>query len=1041
MASMPECLSCSSPYPEGAKFCAECGLAVAPAGAARRRRVVALFCDLVGSTQLGELLDPEVLRRVLERYFDVARSSIQQHGGTVEKFVGDAVVGSFGVPTVHEDDVLRAVRAALELRAGVADLDQELGRPSIRLQVRIAIHCGEVFADDAAAQDGRIVGDVFNTAARLQTSAAPGEVVVSGAAEPMIRNRIELESLGAIPLKGKSKPVDAYRVLREGRASLHHTTPLVGRDKPLARMRDAFEDAVAAHAWVLLTILAPAGVGKSRLAAAFAEGIADPGTVLIGQTPSYGDGVTFAPLVELLGHAAGLPAGNSEVVAAGLRRTLAGEKDAEAVGARLAQLLGIGEASAGDAAWAVRRLLETMAAVRPLVVILEDIHWAEAPMLDLVDFVVDRLRGPVLVVCLARPELLELRPTWAAGKPRATTVTLPPLASEDARHLTELLLGAQAPGAVVERVCATAEGNALYLEQLAAMFVDQGLLAGGRWVGPVDAHFEIPATLQALLAARCDRLEPATRLILEQASVEGRRFRLEGVKALAREVEVDEVERAIASLERRGFVEPEDEAAGRWRFSHALLRESAYAELSKELRAELHEKLADWISIVDANEPDVDESVARHLERALHLREELMLRDERSDEIARRAGELFADAGTRAFAALDLLTARELLGRAAILLPELSPRRLELLPGLGVALSETGRAAEAEALLANGVEQAKRAGSERAVLRATVGLLSARIWGSPTDTQVEAVAKEVLVAAQTLEAQKDDLGLAEAAIALEYMEFMRGRLGRALDWTRVALLRGTAARSAREATQAAADLVGHSVYGPLPFGGFAASAEELHDREDPHSLSAHGALLANAAIAKGDRQGFVIAEGLWRDVVDGHGLVWLGAAYDLVTAKTEITAGDPEAGERRLRDAREIIVRLGDLWWLGVIDSDICAAVWLQGSKREYLRLADAYEELVLFMDRQTLVRRSVIRARALLLRGSASDAELAAREALRLVEGTDLELDHAEAHLALADILDARGLADDAADARAQALERYRAKQHLTAVAYLTTP
>jgi class 3 adenylate cyclase len=525
------CFSCGHENPLEQKFCGECGARLVAPGEIRRRLITALFCDLVGSTELGERLDAELLRKVLDRYFHAMRAAIQHHGGTVEKFIGDAVVGAFGVPEAHEDDALRAVRAALEMREAAAELDGEIDDPDIRILVRIAIDCGEAFADEAAATEGRIAADVFNTAARLEAAAEPGDVLVSAAAERMLRGRVDLARLGPIELKGKAEPVHAQRVLSVRPAPARVETPLVGRDRHLTVLRLALEDAIEDHACVLVTVLAPPGVGKSRLAAAFADAVRERATVLVGQTPSYGDGVTFAPLVEVLSQAAGQASGEAEGVSAALRERLAAQPDGPAVGDRLAQILGVGEALASDASWAVRRLLEVLASERPLVVVLEDVHWAETPMLDLADAVVERVHGPVLFLCLARPELLEQRPTWAAGKPRAITTTLPPLTPEDARLVAEHLLGPQAPILVVDRVCDTAEGNPLYLEQLSAMLADQGLLANGRWVGSGDADVEIPVTLQALLAARLDRLDPVPRLILERASVEGRRFRIAALRA------------------------------------------------------------------------------------------------------------------------------------------------------------------------------------------------------------------------------------------------------------------------------------------------------------------------------------------------------------------------------------------------------------------------------------------------------------------------------------------------------------------------------
>jgi len=627
---------------------------------------------------------------------------------------------------------------------------------------------------------------------------------------------------------------------------------------------------------------------------------------------------------------------------------------------------------------------------------------------------------------------------WAAGKPRAVTTTLPPLASADTRRIAELLLGAETPSFVVDRVCETAEGNPLYVEQLTAMLADQGLLVDGVWTGSDHAEIEIPETLQALVAARLDSLDPVPRLILERASVEGRRFRGAAVRALAPDVRHDEVEAATASLERSGLVQPEDETGDRWRFTHALLLEAAYRRLSKGQRAALHEQLADWIAVQDADKTDVDELVARHLERAVHLREELGMRDERSAALSVRAGALFAAAGSRAFGALDLITTRDLLGRAAVLLPELDPRRLDVLPNLGVALTETGRSDETETLLAKAVEQSREAGSERDALRATIQLLSSRVYRSPTDAEVEAAVVQAEASADAL-APDDEVGLAEAAIAIEYLEFMRGCSARSHAWTLRALHHGLAAGHFRESAQAAGDVVGTAVFGPLPFERFGALAEaQLFPFDEPISTSAGHALMALGSLASGDRPGFLEHEQRRRDVIDRNGLGWLGAAHALVIANVEIRAGDPEGAERRLREARDILTALGDLWWVSTLDSALCAAVGAQDRVQEFLRMADAFDASPAVLDRQILVRRSLLSSRALLLRGSAADAEIAAKRGLELVTSSDLVLDHADALLTLADALDARGLGEDAATAREEAVERLRRKGNLAAVARL---
>ena len=1036
---MPICLSCGHENRDGAKFCEDCGATLSAPGETRRRLVTALFCDLGGSTELGERLDAEVLRKVLDRYFDSMRGAIQRHGGTVEKFIGDAVLGTFGVPEAHEDDTLRAVRAALEMRDAAAELDDEIDDPDVRIRVRIAVDCGESFADEAAATQGRIVGDVFNTAARLESAAEPGDVLVSAAAERMLRGRVDLVPLPPIKLKGKAEPVSPWRVLQVRPMPARSQTPLVGRDRHLTMLHHAMDDVIEDHACALVTVLAPPGVGKSRLATTFTDSVPERATVLVGQTPSYGVGVTFAPLVELLSQAAGRPGGDAESVAAALRERLATQPDGPAVSDRIAQVLGVGEALASDASWAVRRLLEVLASERPLVVVLEDVHWAEAPMLDLADAVIERVHGPVLFLCLARPELLEQRTTWAAGKPRAITMTLPPLSHEEARRVAEGLLGEQAPPAVVDRVCETAEGNPLYLEQLTAMLADQGFLVDGRWVGSDDTDVEIPTTLQALLAARLDRLESTPRLVLERASVEGRRFRIAALRELAPDLGPENVEVAIASLERRGLVQPEDEAAGRWRFAHALVLEAAYRGLSKELRADLHERLADWMIEEDADQADVDESVARHLERALHLREELGARDERSAALSERAGELFADAGSRAFAALDYITARDLLGRAAALLSERSPRRLDLVPYLGMALAVTGLPEEAEAVLSEGVEQARSAGSERDALRTTVRLLANRVYRSPTDSEIESAAREARAAIDSFESMEDDVGVAETALALMEIEYMRGRLPETLLWTSKALQHALAAGRPHEASEAAAMLLASAIEGPLPVDRFVVTAGELSTwKDDPISRGTSRALMAAAALAVGNDPDFREHEQGWREVIDRNGLSGLGAMQSIELATLEIWAGNPESAERRLREAREIVAPLGFIWWADGLDGVLCAAVAAQDRPREFLRLADAFEASVTVLDRDIAIRRQLVRARASLLRGAAADAEVAARRGLELAETTDLLLDHADALLMLAEVLDARDLGDDAAVARGEAIAKLRVKGNLAAVARL---
>jgi class 3 adenylate cyclase len=1026
------CPSCGAEV-ERSRFCPECGERLKPQSAPKRRFVTALFCDLVGSTELGERTDPEVLRATLDAYFAAMRSAIERHGGEVEKFIGDAVVGVFGVPRTHEDDVVRAVRAALEMRdaAGALEVDGKA------LRVRVAIDAGEVFADVAAAREGRIAGDVFNTAARLQATAAPGDVVVSERAERLARGALDTQPLAPLTLKGKGEPVAASRVLELRTSARRADSPFVGRDRALAILEHALGDAVETDSCVLVTVLAPPGVGKSRLADAFADEIADRARVLVAQTPSYGDGVTFAPLVDLLAAIAGAPASDGPSISRVLDERLASTPDGATVSARLAQVLGVGQSSASDAAWAVRRLLETLADERPVVVVLEDAHWAEAPMLDLVDAIVQRFRGPAVMLCLARPELLEQRPTWSAGMSRSFTITLPPLAPEDARRLAEHEL-AGAPPPIVDRVCETAEGNPLFLGQVAAMLRDRGAIALGRWVGDGEVDVEIPTTVQALLASRLDGLEPTVRRVAERASVEGRRFRAAVVVDLS-ELTPAEVSAALDALEAKGLARPEDASGDRWRFEHGLVADAAYRGISKRERADLHERLAQRILDRDSDQPDADESAARNLERSLRLREELG--EGTPEPLATRAGELFADAGARAFAALDLATARDLLGRAATLLPRSSPRRLDILPNLGVALSETGRPEETETLLSAAVEDARAMGSERDELRAKVQLLSNLVYRSPNEAELRTATEDAIRAAERLEELGDIGALAEAEIVVDYFGWMLGDVDLQLQGARRCLAHALAAGRAREAAQAASDLTLCGAMGPMPLDECSDMADETAALGDgPIPQSAVLALHSIAALAAGDEPTFVEKDRERRDLLERAGLPWLEAAQALVISGIDNWTGAHERSIRRLVNARETLTALGDLWWFGTLDGLLCSALAAQGDRRAFLAVADPFINSEVVPDPDTLSRREMARSHALLLRGQLADAETSARRALEIAQRGTLPLTQAEAHIALARAFDARGLDAEAIDARSRSLELLRAKRHVAGVAWLGT-
>jgi class 3 adenylate cyclase/tetratricopeptide (TPR) repeat protein len=656
------CPSCGAENPAGARFCNSCGAALAAEAAREVRKVVTvLFCDVTGSTALGERLDPEQLRAVMSEYFAVARAAIERHGGTVEKFIGDAVMAVFGVPTVREDDALRAVRTAVELR------------DAAQIDVRIGVNTGEVVTGSG---ETLVTGDAVNVAARLEQAAGIREVLIGALTYALVRDAVDAEPVAPIEAKGKSELVPAYRVrsVTGDKAFARRTdAPLVGRVRERDQLEDAWEQARTERACVQFTILGSAGVGKSRLVAEFLDGL--DGSIISGRCLSYGEGITYWPVVEAV------------------KQLL---RDESPPNAAIAALLGDGDATADDIAFAVRKLFESAARERPLVVYFDDLQWAEPTFLDLIEHVTDWARdASLLVLCSARPDLLELRPAWGGGKLNATTVLLEPLTASETDELVECLLGSAELSVVLrERIAAAAEGNPLFVEQMLAMVHDSR-----------DTEIAVPPTIQALLAARLDQLPNGERAALERGAVEGQVFHRGAVQALAPDDPA--IPAQLMGLVRKELVRPtaamlpEDDA---FRFRHLLIRDAAYDALPKTSRADLHERFAHWLEDHGGGLVELDEILGYHLEQAARYRSEL---GRETGDLAVRAGLHLTGAGRRAVFRGDMGAGRRLLSRAVALLDEGSPQRCAALPWLGVALYSAGEYAESDRVLSEAVDAAE----------------------------------------------------------------------------------------------------------------------------------------------------------------------------------------------------------------------------------------------------------------------------------------------------------------------------------------------
>jgi DNA-binding SARP family transcriptional activator len=656
-----------------------------------RRLVTILFVDVVESMALAEALDPEALSSVLRRYFETVSAAIDRHGGTVEKYAGDAVMAAFGIPVSHEDDALRAARAALDVKAGIAALNEQLVREhGIGLEIRAGIETGEVVATPTDARQRLVTGEAVGIAAKLQQSAATDEIVVGELAGRLIDHVAALEPLGELAIKGKREPVRAYRLVElspvapafEARAD----APLVGRKRELAALRRALKRAVDGRSAHAAVVLGSAGVGKSRLTAELARR-ARGVTTLWGRCLSYGDGITYWPLREVVA-----PAPESKERAAVLEAL---EAETPLPAAEIALLF--------------RRFCEALAHERPLIVVFDDVHWAEPTFLELVEHLVDKGEASILVVCVAREELLEDRSEFLDGRATAARVVLDVLTVEETDALLDGLGGTILESGQRARIVAAAEGNPFFLEQLLALALEGGLVERA-----------LPETVQALLAARLDRLGPGERAVLERGAVIGKEFGAGDVVALLDAAATPTADAHLRTLSDRGFVRPHGQTL--FAFRHVLVQEAVYRAAPKRLRAELHEQYADRLDETWPDLAELDEFVGYHLEQAYLLRTELGESDRRTERLAEDGGRRLGEGGTRASIRADVPAALALLQRSVALLPPGTAGRADLLCELGLVLEAAGehdRAIDAQRLA---IADAKMAGDLRIEVAAAVEL-------------------------------------------------------------------------------------------------------------------------------------------------------------------------------------------------------------------------------------------------------------------------------------------------------------------------------
>ncbi len=594
----------------------------------------------------------------------------------------------------------------------------------VTMSLRTGVNTGEVVAGDPSG--GTLVtGDPVNIAARLQSAARPGEILVGHDTFRLVRDAVRTEPLEPLTLKGIAREVTAYRLLEVIPGAVgalrRMDAPLVGRDGEIASLHRIFEETVATRSPRLVTLLGSVGVGKSRLNLEFARRVEDDALVLQGRCLSYGEGRAMWPLAEVVKQAMVIRDDDSEEDARSkIQSFLAGADDAGEIAREVSELIGLTERRSreGSGYAAVIDLFEALARRRPLVLIFDDIHWADASFLELVrEIFAGAEDAPIMLLCVARSELLDGRPEWADPKPGSSTITLPPLDDEESRRLLGFVLGKSSSEEAQQRIISAAQGNPLFLEEMLAMLMEEGLLlrGDGRYVLDLDpASIKVPPSIQALLAARLDRLGTIDRSIIEVASVIGEVFREDEASALLPEGVAVGLGGRLNGLVGREFIRPETAGvakSGSFRFHHTLVREVAYEAVPKGRRAELHLRFADWLtSTTRAWSRWLEETIAYHLETAYWLRLELGPFDSAARQLAERAADQLASAGRKAFAARDMTSAASLMRRAVSIAPEGLPGRLEMLPILAEALVETEEYEEASAVVAEAIEQARAVG-------------------------------------------------------------------------------------------------------------------------------------------------------------------------------------------------------------------------------------------------------------------------------------------------------------------------------------------
>ncbi len=975
---MAACASCGYESAAPFRFCPECGIEQTTHAAPheQRKTVTVLFCDLAGSTALGETVDPERLRALLARYFERMKEIVERHGGVVEKFIGDAVMAVFGVPVAHEDDALRAVRAAAEMRDGL---------PALGLEGRIGVMTGEVVAGTA---ERLVTGDTVNVAARLEQAAAAGEVLIGEPTLALVRDAVEVEPVAPLTLKGKTGPVCAHRLLHvHDAAERRHDTRFVGRERELALVGEAWGRVQAERRCELLTIVGEAGVGKSRLVAEALESV--EAEVVRGRCLPYGEGITYWPVVEVLKRLGSLPPDES---AAAAIRSLLGESEAQT--------------SAEEIAWAFRKTLEHAAAEQPLIVVLDDIQWGEQTFHDLIEHVALLSTGaPILLLCLARAELVERRPTWPV------TLRLEPLPDTAVDELIPRVLAEP----LRRRIARSAAGNPLFIGEMLAMSA------------VADGDVVVPPTLQALLAARLDQLEPAERALLERGAVEGEIFHRGAVQALGDDESA--VTPHLAALVRKQLIRPDrPQIAGEdgFRFRHLLLRDAAYDALPKTARANLHERFANWLEQHGTELVELDELLGYHLEQACHYHSELGLPAD--DVLAGRATHRLAVAGRRARARSDERAAVNLLERALALLP---PTRIDLQAETDLvdALFWSGNV---EGALRRADALAEHAGAVDDRVAELCGRIKARVIRINVEPEgaterIDALLEEAL---PELEATGNDLALYTAYFARGWVAMGHARMDLGLDAFDRAVVHGRRAGVPDDHVGWRAMM---RLWGTTPVPDVLAWLDENEQRHQQDYWLRACRAWAAAMLGRSDEARTILAE-MRAELTERGNMSLLAWTNGQASVLVELVSGRPAAAAELGAEGCRQFEEMGEQGMFSTAAALLGQALYALGRLDEAEHWAARAAELGASDDALTQFLWRQVTAKVSARRGEHEDAERLAREAMAIAERTDMLASQSDVYADLAEVLLLGGKRDQAAVALEEALDRCERKGNIVA-------